>query len=109
MTFKYSDALLLGAIKLSEKKENGATLTDIVMYVDYINHAIITYSELVTGTKKLKTIRLIRERNKRFQTTDKFDIWWTRNYGQKSRFGLLKAMDEIEQYLNEEYSAIKKP
>ncbi len=107
MVFHYSDALLLEAIKLSQDKDKGATVTDIIKYADYINHAIMTYSEFITGTKKLKSIGLISERNKRLQTTDKFEVWWTKKYEGKSRFGLLKTLEEIKKYLNKDFGALE--
>jgi hypothetical protein len=103
MEFEYSDAWLLEAIKLSETSDKGATLTDIIGAADYINHAIMTNSEFASGIRKLKSIGLIIEQDKQLRTTDKFNEWWTRKYGRKSRFGVLKAMDEIERYLNKNY------
>jgi hypothetical protein len=107
MKFGYSDAWLLEAIKLSETRDKGATLTDIIQAADYINHAIMTNSEFATGTRKLKNLGLIIEKDKKLQTTDKFNEWWTKKYGQKSRFSILKAMEEIEKYLNKNYETIE--
>ena len=90
MKFEYSDAWLLEAIKLSENRDQGATLTDIIQAADSINIAIMTHTEFVTGTRKLKSIGLIIEQDKRFQTTNKFKEWWTTMYGQKSRFTHVK-------------------
>ncbi len=107
MKFEYSDAWLLEAIVLAETRDKGATLTDIIQAADFINHAIMTNSEFATGTRKLKNIGLIIERDKKLQTTDKFTEWWTKMYGQKSRFSVLTAMDEIEKYLNKNYGTIE--
>jgi hypothetical protein len=109
MTFEYSDAWLLQAIKFSENGDHGATLTDIIQAADYINHAIITNSEFATGTRKLKSIGLITEKDSRLQTTDKFNEWWTKKYGQKSRVSVLKSMDDIENYLNTNFGAAYEP
>jgi hypothetical protein len=109
MTFEYSDAWLLEAIKFSENGDKGATLTDIVQAADYINHAVLTNSEFATGTRKLKTIGLVIEKDKRLQTTDKFKEWWTKKYGQKNRISVLKAMEEIEKYLNKDFETIVEP
>ena len=109
MTFEYSDAWLLEAIKLSENGDKGSTLTGIVQAADYINHAILTNSEFTTGTRKLKSIGLIIEKDKRLQTTDKFKEWWTKKYGQKSRISVLKAMEDIEKYLNGSFGTIEEP
>ena len=107
MKFEYSDAWLLEAIKLSENRDQGATLTDIIQAADSINIAIMTHTEFVTGTRKLKSIGFIIEKDKRFQTTNKFNEWWTTKYGQKSRFSLLKAMEEIEKYLKTNFGTIE--
>lgn len=90
MTFESSDALLLEAVKFSEKGDKGGTLTEIIQAADYINHAIMTNSEFATGTRKLKSIGLITEKVKRLQTTDKFNEWWTKKYGQKGNQKLFK-------------------
>ena len=103
MTFDHSDALLLESIKLSQSDDEGATLLDIIKWFDYINHAIVTYQEFVSGTEKLKSLGLIREQSKKLWTTDIFESWWAKKYGTKSRFGLLKAMEEIEKYLNRDF------
>jgi hypothetical protein len=103
MKFEYSDAWLLEAIKLSENGDEGASLTDIVQTADYINHAILTYKEFTTGTKKLKSIGLITEKNKRLQTTEVFKEWWTKKYAGKSGIYILKALEEIEKYLDKTY------
>lgn len=107
MKFEYSDAWLLEAIKLSETGDKGATLTDIIKTADYINHAIMTNSEFATGTRKLKNLGLIIEKGKKLKTSDKFNEWWTKKYGQKTRFSVLKAMEEIEKYLNKNYRTIE--
>ena|SRR5688572_30534548 len=109
MKFEYSDAWLLEAIKLSEDGDKGASLTDIIKAADYINHAIMTNSEFATGTTKLKSLGLIKEKGKRLQTTDKFNEWWRNKYGEKSRFSVLKATEEIEKYLNKNYGTIEEP
>ncbi|MCA6368964.1 MAG: hypothetical protein IM618_18205 [Cytophagales bacterium] len=103
MTFDYTDALLLESIKLSQSNDEGATLSDIIKWSDYINHSIMTYQEFVSGTEKLKCLGLVKEQKKRLRTTDIFESWWTKKYGEKSRFGLLKAMEEIEKYLNRDF------
>jgi hypothetical protein len=107
MTFEYSDAWLLEAVKFSENGDKGATLTDIVQAADYINHTIITNSEFAAGTRKLKSIGLLIEKDKRLQTTDKFKEWWTKKYGEKSRISVLTALDEIEKYLNNNFGTIE--
>lgn len=109
MKFEFSDAWLLEAIKLSERGDEGATLTDIIRAADYINHSIMTKSEFVNSASRLKGIGLIIEKNKRFRTTDKFNEWWTQKYGQKGRFSILKAMEEIGKYLNKNFGAIEEP
>jgi len=109
MTFENSDAWLLQSIKFSENGDKGATLTDIVQAADYINHAIITNSEFTTGTRKLKSIGLVTEKDKRLRTTDKFNEWWTKKYGQKSRISALKTMDDIEKYLNKNFGTADEP
>ena len=109
MKFELSDAWLLEAIKLSENGGKGATLTDIIQAADYINHAILTNSEFSTGTRKLKIVGLITKKNKRLQTTNKFNEWWTKKYRQKSRISVLKAMENIEKYLNRSFGTIEEP
>lgn len=106
MTFNFLDALLLGSIRLSQNDDQGATLNDILKYADYINHALPTYPEFNSGTKKLKSLGLIVENSKRLRTTKKFEDWWIKRYGEKKRFGLLKAMDEIKKYLDNEYASV---
>lgn len=104
MTFEYSDALLLQSIKFSEQVDQGATLTDIVQASDYIDHSIMTYNELINGTKKLKQIGLVVEHNKRLQTTKTFKDWWTKKYKDKKRIVIIKALEEVKAYLDKTYA-----
>ena len=106
MTFDYSDAWLLQAIKFSESEEQGATLTHVIKAADYIDHAILTYLEFSVGTKKLKSIGLIIEKDKRLQTTKQFKEWWTKKYEGKSRIVMLKVMAEIKNYLDKNFMTI---
>ena len=106
MTFEYSDAWLLQAIRLSEHDDKGATLTDIIKTGDFTNRAIFMYSELTTGTRKLKSIGLITERDKRLFTTDKLREWWTKKFEGKRKIGIHKGMDEILKYLNKTYGTV---
>jgi hypothetical protein len=106
MTFEYSDAWLLQAIQFSEQDDKGATLTDIVKTGDFTNRAIFSYSELTTGTRKLKSVGLITERDKRLFTTEKLREWWTKKFEGKRKIGIHKGMDEILKYLNKNYGTV---
>jgi len=106
MTFEYSDAWLLQAIRFSEQDDKGATLTDIVKTGDFTNRTIFSYSELTTGTRKLKSIGLITERDKRLFTTEKLREWWTKKFEGKRKIGIHKGMDEILKYLNKNYGTV---
>lgn len=109
MTFEYSDAWLLLAIKFSENGSNGATVSGIIQAADHINHAIITNSEFTTGTIKLKSIGLITEKEKRLRTTAKFNEWWKKKHGQKTRISVAKSIDDIEKYLNKSFGKADEP
>jgi hypothetical protein len=104
MIFEYSDAWLLQAIRLSEQDDKGATLTDIVKTGDFTNRSIFSYSELTSGTRKLKSIGLITERDKRLFTTEKLREWWTKKFEGKRKIGIHKGMDETLKYLNKTYA-----
>ncbi len=109
MKFDYADAWLLGAIKLSESGDKGATLLGIIQAADYINHAIMTNLEFVTGTRRLKNIGLIIEKDKRLRTSDSFNEWWIKKYGPKSRMSIQKAIEEVEKYLKAQYGIMEEP
>ena len=104
MTFNSSEAWLLEAIKLSEQENNGAALASIVATADYINHSILTFSEFDTGLKKLVSAGIVIIKDKQLHTSDEFKKWWNKKYGTK-RINLIKAMIDIEKYLNETYTA----
>lgn len=106
MTFNSSDAWLLEAIKFSEGN-NGATLRDIIATADYINHAIMTYSEFDSGTKKLLTCGLINKQGKQLETTGKFRNWWKAKFKNQKRIRVLKTMEEIEKYLNRNFGIVE--
>jgi len=53
MKYNYLDALILNSIVSSEKEDCGAELSNIIAYADYVDHAIITLSELNNSIEKL--------------------------------------------------------
>ena len=106
MTFEFSDTWVLSSIKFSENGDQGTTLTDIIQMADGINHLMLDYQEFTTATKKLKSIGLIIEKDRRFKTTDTFNKWWNEKYEGKSRFGIHKAMDEIQKYLDKTFGTV---
>jgi hypothetical protein len=108
MKFEFSDAWLLQSIRYSEKDGNGATLTDIIAFADYSNHAIMTYPEFLNGAKNLINIGLIIELNKKLLTTENLREWWTKKFEGKRKIGIHKGLEEIEKYLNRVFKNIDK-
>lgn len=51
MTIEPSDAWLLQASFHTESKGQGLKLIDLIAYVDYVNHAIMTFYEVEQGLK----------------------------------------------------------
>jgi hypothetical protein len=81
---------------------------DVVATADYINHSILSFSEFDTGIKKLLTIELVAEKERRLKTTRKLKQWWSKMYGTK-RVNLIKAMTDIEKYLNQKRAVFDGP
>jgi hypothetical protein len=108
MIFGSYDAWLLVAIKYAEQNNKGASLIDVVATADYINHSVMTFSEFETGIKKFLAIGLIQEKENRLHTTRKLKLWWSKMYGTK-RVDLIKAMSDVEKYLNQRYAAFDGP
>lgn len=106
MTFKFSDALVVGAIQIAGQGKDYCTLTDIIRTADYIDHSILTFSEFHNAAKKLIQIGLISDNKKKILTTKKFNDWWTKKYVTKKRLYLIKTIEQIKIYLDKTYSTI---
>ena len=106
MEFNYYDSCLLTAICTGADNENGTDLKDIIAYIDYIDHSIITWTELFNGLLKLKRIKAVREKEKKLFPEKEFREWWLKKYENKKRIYISKQVAEVNVYLNKTYSSI---
>ena len=101
MIINHSDAWLLQSILHAEKDKQGAELTDILAYADYVNHEIITYEEFEEGLVKLIALKLVVERGNKLETVMKFKNWRDKKIASMRRIYVQKELEMIEEYLNE--------
>jgi len=66
--FKYADAWVLLAV-IFASKQGGATLTKVIAWGDFINHAIFTLEELQGGIYRLIKAGYITEDNNGYKPT----------------------------------------
>ncbi|GAB3532957.1 hypothetical protein GCM10027443_17500 [Pontibacter brevis] len=59
MNFSNFDCLLIQSVYHSEKGEEGVALANLIGYIDYVNHSIITYQELTESIELAKACGLI--------------------------------------------------
>jgi hypothetical protein len=98
-TKNHNSALLLYSI-FSTEGDTGSELKNIIAYVDYINHAIITFKEFTDGINYLLSNGLIKEKNKKYFTDKKYKEWYENEYKNRKRIYLAKVIDKTEKYLD---------
>lgn len=99
MTFEFNDVWVLLSVFHSEEKSNGAELSKIISYADYVNRAIITYEELINGLSRMSAIGLVIQKENRFQTSAKFKSWYEKKFQGKKRIYYSTEQKEILKYL----------
>lgn len=100
MKYNYLDALMLNSIVNSEKEDFGAELSDIIAYADYVDHAIISLSELNNSIEKLLLDGLIVTLdNKNLFVNVIYKSWLNKKLEGKSKFSILKIVEETEKFL----------
>ena len=75
MEFSNTNALLIQAVYHSQKGEEGVSLVNLIGYVDYVNHSIITYQELTESINSAKVCGLIEIQKGKLKTTNSFKSW----------------------------------
>lgn len=103
MKFNSTDAWLLASIFRSEGEE-GAALRSVIAYADYACHAIMTYSEFSGSLQKLTSVGLVTSSNALLRTSSEFKQWHKKKYKGKTRYVVLKEIDDFEKYLNTTFS-----
>ena len=100
MKYNYLDALILNSIVSSEKEDCGAELSNIIAYADYVDHAIITLSELNNSIEKLYLDGLVETLdNKNLFVNVIYKSWLNKKLEGKSKFSILKIVEETEKFL----------
>ena len=95
MKFERTDSWVLVAV--IHCGENGGTLSDIISVSDYINHAVLSCTELIGGLKRLIKTALVEEQKGRFKPTKiVLDII---NKTAKQRMKFKKQMDDLDAFL----------
>ena len=107
MTIKFSDAWLIQSVMHAEKENEGAALTDLIAYADYVNHAVMTYEEFKEGLGKLKALNLVIEKGKALETTQEFKLWWDKEFASRKRIYVQKELEITESYLKKLSEGIK--
>jgi hypothetical protein len=104
----HSNAILLLSILKIQKDYSSimphelvTELTNIIAFVDYIDHAIMTYDEFNNGLKYLLKNKFIREKNKKIIIVrNVFKKWYTNILKDDKQISLLREVEIIENYLN---------
>jgi hypothetical protein len=109
MNFNTTDAWILQSIFCAEKADGGASLVGIIGYADYVNHAILTYTEFSEALVKLSAAGLVEQVGENFQTTGIYKSWYAQKYAGKKNVSALKAMGDTEKYLNQHFQTLPAP
>ncbi|MDR2518827.1 MAG: hypothetical protein LBD13_05370 [Spirochaetaceae bacterium] len=101
MGINYYNSLLLYAILETDVNNCGFNLVDIIAFIDWANHAIMTYDEYNNGINYLLDNNLIEEKDEKYSVTNEFKEWFNDINKNKKRIYLHKAIENIEKYLND--------
>lgn len=100
--FKWSDAWILTGMMCYVKEENEistqVSLTDIIVVADWINHAILTHSELNEGILRLMEAGYVNKIDKEFSLTELVIPLYSKFA--KSKRGIFEKVSQIEKYIN---------
>jgi hypothetical protein len=97
MEFSKTHSLVIQSVFHSEKGEEGARLLDIIGYVDYVNHAILTYQEFTESVEYAKACGLVVINYGKLKTTDTFKNW---KNGLPKKLSVTKESTELLSFLN---------
>ncbi len=103
MNFDFTDAWILHSIHYTESFDSGADLISIISYADYINHAIITFSELEQALQKLISAGIVQQENKFLSVTETYRQWWENKFAGKGNLFVEEILSEVELYLKKFY------
>lgn len=93
--FSSIDGIILQCLGQTDK---GTTLSAIIGFVDYINHTIITYDELLSALTKLVSAGLVLQDGNDFKTSPIYDDWHKKKF--KKRPSMNKEYQEIMKFLS---------
>ncbi len=79
-------------------------MANLIGYVDYENHSIITYQELIESIESAKACGLIETRGRKLKTTESFRRWRS-NFPKNLSFA--KENAELLNFLNQNYTKVK--
>ncbi len=105
MKFSKTHSLVIKSVFHSEKGEEGASLLDIIGYVDYVNHAILTYQEFTESVESAKACGLVEINEGKLKTTDTFKNW---KYGLTQKLSIEKENIELQSYMNMNCKKVEK-
>ncbi len=101
MQFNFYDALILHSLYIDKSENLKTFVTSVITYRDYLDHSIMTYTELIESFSKLISIEfLIQEGDKLKLTQVAEKILVQKHLGKKN---LLKIINEIVVHLNLEF------
>jgi hypothetical protein len=104
MTFNNFDSLLILSIYHSEKGEEGVELSTLIGYIDYVNHSIITYQELIESIELAKACGLIEAHGRKLKTTDLFKNWRS---SYPKNLSIIKENTELQNLLSQDCKKVK--
>lgn len=105
MQFNFYDAIILQSLYTDKSENIKAFVTSVIPYIDYLDHSIISYTELIESFSKLICVGfLIQEDDTLKLSPTAIKILVQKHFGKKNP---LKIINEIEVYLNLEFKLIE--
>jgi hypothetical protein len=107
MNFDFTDALILESAYIPGKPGIGVGLKSLILYADYVNHAILTLDEINTSFAKLSAAGLISVREGEVFATPAYAKWKTKKYGSKKPPGPLQRVEDTQTFLNAVFGKVE--
>lgn len=101
MQFNFYDALILHSLYIDKSENLKTFVTSVITYRDYLDHSIMTYTELIESFSKLISIEFLIQEGDKLKLTQVAEKILVQKHLDKKN--LLKIINEIVVHLNLEF------
>lgn len=106
MEFNSCDTCIVMCLRTWKAGDTVTGIRNIISFVDYIDHSVLTYPEFETATTKLLAAGAIAVKDSDPVCNDAYHMWWKKKYGKKT-VGTSKEIKETKEFLNTTFGEVE--